>query len=279
MTLKPGLRIRVGVGGWTYDGWRASFYPEDLPHKRELEFASRKLSSIEINGTYYRTQTPESFAKWYAETPHDFVFAVKGPRYATNRRVLAESGKYIELFFNSGVMELKEKLGPINWQFMPSKTFEPDDLERFLRLLPKSVAGRPVRHALEVRHSSFGSPAFTELAEAHGIAVVIAGDSDYPQIADQTAPFVYARIMGTDEGEECGYPSAMLDLWAERARTWKRGEIPERLETVTRRAADRNSRDVFMYVIGGCKARNPAAALAIIERVKRGQEQAARCRS
>ncbi len=200
-------RIRVGVGGWTYEPWRGSFYPDGLPHKRELEYASRNLTSIEINGTYYGSQKPESFAKWHDETPDGFVFAVKGPRFATNRRVLAEAGASIERFFASGVMELKHKLGPINWQFMATKKFDPVDFEGFLKLLPRSVEGKAIRHAVEVRHDSFRSPEFIALAREYGIAVVIAGDCDFPQIADITAPFVYTRIMGTCEAEQKGYPT------------------------------------------------------------------------
>ena len=267
MQTNPKPRIRVGVGGWTYEPWRGNFYPEDLPPKRELEYASRKLTSIEINGTYYRTQKPESFAKWRDETPDDFVFAVKGPRYATNRRLLAEAGQSIEHFFNSGVLALKDKLGPINWQLMPSKKFDPEDFEGFLRLLPKSMEGKAIRHGVEVRHPSFRSPLFVELAREYGVAIVTAGDSKYPQIADVTAPFVYARIMGTSEAEKQGYSDDALDRWTERARTWAHGGIPEGLETIIPLKSEKGRRDVFLYVISGYKARNPAAALAIINRL------------
>jgi uncharacterized protein YecE (DUF72 family) len=261
-------RIRIGVGGWTFEPWRGAFYPEGLAQKRELEYASRKLTSIEINGTYYGSQKPESFAKWYDETPEDFVFAVKGPRFATNRRVLAEAGSSVERFFNSGVMQLKDKLGPINWQLMGTKKFDPDDFAAFLRLLPASVEGRPIRHAVEVRHQSFRTPEFIALARAHRVAIVIAADSDYPQIADLTAPFVYGRIMGTRETEDRGYPDAALDLWIRRARAWAAGRTPEGLATVTPPTAANGGRDVFLYVISGFKDRNPAAAMALIERLK-----------
>ncbi len=187
------------MGGWTYEPWRGTFYPDGLTQKRELAFASRKLSSIEINGTFYGSQKPESFAKWHDETPDDFVFALKGPRFVTNRRVLAEAGETIERFFKSGVMELKDKLGPINWQLVPTKKLDLEDVAGFLRLLPRTVDGRAIRHALEVRHDSFRSPEFVALAREHGVAIVLAGDCEHPQIADPTAPFVYARIMGTAE--------------------------------------------------------------------------------
>jgi uncharacterized protein YecE (DUF72 family) len=259
--------IRIGVGGWTYAPWRESFYPADLTQKRELEFMSRKLTSIEINGTYYRSQSPESFAKWYDETPDDFVFAVKGPRFSTNRRVLAEAGASIERFFSSGVMALKEKLGPINWQFMPTKKFDAKDFEGFLKLLPKSIEGRPICHAVEVRHASFKTPDFVALARERGVGIVIAADSQYPQIADITADFIYARIMGTGEAEDFGYSEEALDLWADRARTWATGNAPDGLETLAKPAQSRNGRDVFLYVISGFKTHNPHAAMALVERV------------
>jgi uncharacterized protein YecE (DUF72 family) len=262
-------RIRVGVGGWVFEPWRGAFYPEGLSQKRELEYASRQLTSIEINGTYYGSQKPESFRKWVEETPDDFVFAVKGPRFATNRKVLGEAGSSIERFFRSGVMELGAKLGPVNWQFMASKKFDPGDFAAFLALLPKEVEGRPLRHAVEVRHASFRAPEFVALAREHGVAVIVDADGDYPQIADVTAPFVYARILGTREDEAAGYPAAELDLWARRARGWAAGEAAEGLETVAP-PAERRERDVFLYVISGAKERNPAAAMALIERLGAG---------
>ena len=151
----PPPQIRIGIGGWTYEPWRGSFYPEGLAQKRELEYASRKLTSIEVNGTFYGSQKPATFMKWHDETPDDFVFSLKAPRYATNRRVLSEAGETIERFFASGVLELKDKLGPINWQFAPTKQFDADDFEGFLQLLPERVDGRAIRHAVEVRHESF----------------------------------------------------------------------------------------------------------------------------
>ncbi len=260
-------QIRVGIGGWTYEPWRGVFYPRDLPQKRELEYASRELTSIEINGTFYGSQKPESFAKWHDETPEGFVFALKAPRFTTHRRVLAEAGQSIERFFGSGVLELKDKLGPINWQFAPTKTFDPADFDAFLRLLPKSVAGRNIRHAVEVRHESFRTPDFVALAREHGTAIVTAGDSEHPQIADLTAPFVYARIMGTAEKHKLGYAPKALDAWAGRAATWAAGGQPEDLAPVVKAKPQKAGRDVFLYVIGGFKARNPAAAMALIKRL------------
>jgi len=260
-------RIRVGVGGWVFEPWRGSFYPEGLAQKRELEFASRALTSIEINGTYYGSQKPESFRKWRDETPEGFVFAVKGPRFATNRRVLAEAGESIARFFGSGVLELGDKLGPVNWQFMATKRFDPDDFAAFLALLPAALDGRPIRHAVEVRHPSFRSPEFVALARAHGVAVVIAADSDFPQIADLTAPFVYGRLMGTREDEPAGLAPADLDAWADRARRWASGAADVGLETVAPPPDEAPGRDVFLYVISGAKPLNPAAASGLISRL------------
>ena len=260
-------KIRIGVGGWTYEPWRGAFYPDDLPQKRELEYASRKLTSIEINGTYYGSQKPESFAKWHDETPDEFVFSLKAPRFATNRKSLASAGESIERFFASGVMELKDKLGPINWQFMETKKFEPKDFEAFLKLLPRSVDGRALRHVVEVRHESFRNGEFVALARAHGVAVVIAGDSEFPQIADATAPFVYARIMGAREKPKLGYAPKALDLWARRAQEWAAGKAPSGLHYVGSPKAGA-PRDVYLYVISGHKEKNPAAAMALIKRVR-----------
>jgi uncharacterized protein YecE (DUF72 family) len=259
--------IRIGVGGWTYAPWRGPFYPSDLSQKRELEYASRQLTSIEINGTYYGSQKPASFAKWRDETPDDFVFSVKAPRYAMNRSVLAEAGSTIERFLAGGVMELQHKLGAINWQFLPTKKFEPADFGAFLKLLPREAAGRALRHVVEVRHDSFRTPDFIALVREYGVGVVIAGDSPYPQIADATAPFVYARIMGTQPKEETGYSDAALNLWASRARALASGAAPEGLQCVAPQRADGVPRDVYLYVISGHKVHNPAAAMSLLRRL------------
>jgi uncharacterized protein YecE (DUF72 family) len=251
--------IRVGIGGWTYEPWRGTFYPAKLPQKGELEYASRQLTSIEVNGTYYGSQKPETFAKWHDETPDGFVFSLKAPRFAMNRKVLADAGGSIAKFLASGITELKDKLGPINWQFMPTKKFEPADFEAFLRLLPREAAGRTLRHAVEVRHGSFRSAEFIALAREHGVAIVLA--------ADATAPFVYARIMGTQATEELGYSGAALDLWAARARAWACGAPADGLDYVEPPRARGNPRDVYLYVISGHKVRNPAAAMSLLRRL------------
>ncbi len=211
----PKPRIRIGVGGWSYEAWRGAFYPAGLAQRRELEYMSRKLTSIEINGTYYGSQKPESFAKWHDETPDDFVFAVKGPRFSTNRRVLSEAGASIERFFASGVTALKDKLGPINWQFMPSKKFDAVDFEGFLELLPKKMDGRKIRHAVEIRHASFETPDFVALARQYGVAIVTAGDS--PIRRSPTSP----RISSTRASWERARPK----IWAIPGRRSNSGPI------------------------------------------------------
>jgi len=259
--------IRVGVGGWTYEPWRGVFYPSDLPQKRELEYASRQLTSIEINGTYYGSQKPATFAKWRDETPDDFVFSVKAPRFAMNRTVLAEAGNTIARFFASGVTELKNKLGPVNWQFLPTKKFEPIDFENFLKLLPKEASGLALRHVIEVRHESFRCADFTAMAREYAVAVAIAGDSKYPQIPDPTASFVYVRIMGTQATQAAGYSDAALDSWAARARAWAGGGTADGLDYVEPQRSKTKPRDVYLYVISGNKVLNPAAASSLIKRL------------
>ena len=259
--------IRVGIGGWVFAPWRGEFYPKGLPQAHELEHASRKLTSIEINGTFYRTQKPESFRKWAAETPDDFVFSVKGPQFATNRRVLAEAGESIERFFGSGVLELKSKLGPILWQMAPTKKFDPEDFEGFLALLPKELDGRAIRHVVEVRQASFLVPAFIDLLRKFSVAVVLVESGKHPLIADVTSDFIYARLQGTSEKENTGYPVKALDLWAKRAQTWAVGGAPDDLSPIGGKAPAKAKRDVFIYMISGAKVRAPAAAMALIERL------------
>jgi uncharacterized protein YecE (DUF72 family) len=260
------MSIYVGIGGWVYEPWRETFYPKGLPQKRELEYASQHLTAIEVNGTYYGSQKPESFRKWRAETPDSFVFTLKGPRFATNRRVLAEAGDSIRKFFDSGVTELKEKLGPVNWQFMATKKFDAGDFEAFLKLLPGEIDGQPIRHAVEVRHDSFKDEAFIALCRKHGVAIVFAADSEFPLIADVTTDFVYARIMGTSAKEKLGYAASQLKTWAERARDWEKGESPK-ASMLLAPAAPKKERDVFLFVISGAKEKNPAAAQGIIARL------------
>jgi len=260
--------IRVGIGGWVFAPWRGEFYPKGLPHARELDYASRKLSAIEINATFYRTQTPASFRKWASETPDDFMFSVKGPQFATNRKVLAEARPSIERFFGSGVLGLKSKLGPILWQMAPTKKFEPEDFEAFLALLPRELDGRTIRHVVEVRHASFLVPAFIELLRRFSVAVVLVESGKHPLIADLTSDFVYARLQGTSENEKTGYAPKALVHWAKRAKEWEAGGAPADLATIAPAAPKKNPRDVFIYMISGAKVRAPAAAMALLERLK-----------
>ena len=238
--------IRVGIGGWTFEPWRGVFYPEWLTHKRELEFASRAVTSIEINGTYYSTFKPDSWQKWHDETPDDFVFAVKASRFCTNRKVLAGAGPSIEKYAAQGLDRLGAKLGPINWQFAATKTFDAEDFAAFLTLLPREVGGRPLRHAMEVRHPSFACAQFYDLARKHKVAVVCAEDEDFPYIDEPTTDFSYARLMATSEKRVKGVTPTELKRFAAQARTW----------------ASRG--DAFVYFISGAKVRNPAAAQALI---------------
>jgi len=255
------------VGGWTYEPWRKTFYPKGLSQKRELEYASRQLTAIEVNGTYYSTQKPAVFAKWRDETPAGFVFSVKASRFATNRKVLADAGESIERFIGSGLSELGDKLGPLLWQFMPTKQFDPDDFGAFLRLLPAKLEGRPLRHVLDVRHESFMTPAFLALAKKHNAATVFADSDDYPSFADATADFIYARLMRTQSKIKTGYTPKALDAWAKRAHLWASGAEPSDLPRVAKAKAPKAKRDVFMFMISGAKERAPAAARALIERL------------
>jgi uncharacterized protein YecE (DUF72 family) len=259
--------IRVGIGGWDFKPWRGEFYPAGLPQARELEYASRKLTSIEINGTFYRTQKPESFRKWAGETPDDFVFSVKAPRYATHRRVLAEAGESIKLFFDSGVLELGAKLGPILWQLHPNKKFEPEDFAAFLELLPARIDGRVLRHVIEVRDTSFVDPAFIALARKAAVAIALIDSDKHPLIADPTADFVYARLQRTSEKVKTGYGPTALEHWAKRARVWEEGGVPKDLRTIESEAPAKKRRDVFIYMISGAKERAPAAAMALMEQL------------
>ena len=241
--------IRIGVGGWTFEPWRGTFYPSDLTQKRELEYASRALTSIEINGTYYSTFKPDSWRKWRDETPDDFVFAVKASRYCTNKKVLAEAAQSIDRFLDQGLTELGPKLGPINWQFMATKKFDPDDFGAFLTLLPNEKDGLELRHAIEVRHESFATKAFYELARHHGVAIVYDKYETLPEIDQPTAGFTYARLMSSEENLATGVTPAELAGLVKQTRAWaKRG-------------------DVFAYFIAGAKVRNPAAARALIKQL------------
>ena len=243
--------IRVGIGGWSYPPWRGAFYPQGLPHARELEFASHSLTSIEINGTFYSSFAPASWSKWRDATPPGFVFAVKASRFCTNRRQLAGAGESIARFFAQGIAELGNRLGPINWQFAATKKFDAADMEAFLKLLPQELGGLTLHHALEVRHESFRDESFSKLARRYNAAIVFADSDDHPAIDVPTADFTYARLMRTKEEIETGYSPRDITRWAKRAKEWsKRGEV-------------------FVYFISGAKERAPAAAQALIAKVRK----------
>jgi uncharacterized protein YecE (DUF72 family) len=266
MTAKTG-QIRVGIGGWTFAPWRGVFYPEGLPHAKELSYASQRLTSIEVNGTFYRSQSPATFRKWANEVPPGFVFAIKGSRFVTNRRVLKEAGESIERFLNTGVTELGGKLGPLLWQFAPFKKFDEADFGGFLELLPGTFDGHRLRHVIEVRHDSFKTPVFTALLRKFGMAAVYTDHATYPNIADVTADFVYARLQQGDDDVPTAYPPKRISEWAARLKLWAQGKEPSDLPRVDAKAKPA-PRDVFAYVIHEGKIRAPAAAMALIERLK-----------
>jgi uncharacterized protein YecE (DUF72 family) len=242
--------VRVGIGGWVFAPWRGVFYPPGLTQARELSHASRQVTAIEINGTFYGSQKPASFRCWHDETPDDFVFSVKGPRFVTHRRDLATAGPSIERFLASGVLELRAKLGPILWQFAPFLRFDEANFAAFLALLPGEIDGRVLRHVVEVRHLSFVTPSFTDLLRHHGVAVALVDDEKYPAFEDITADFVYARLRRCAINEPAGYSPGALDAWAKRVRVCCAGD-----------------RDCFVYFINGAKVRAPAAAVSLLARL------------
>ena len=242
--------IRVGIGGWSFEPWRGVFYPEGLRQKDELSYATAQMTAIEINATYYRSQSPKSFTGWAAAAPDGFQYAVKASRYATNRSKLAEAGGSVEKVLTQGLTELGDKLGPILWQLAPTKKFDADDMTDFLALLPDAQDGVKLRHAIEARHDSFDNPAFIEMARAKGVAIVRADHLEFPLIEADTADFIYARIMHAEEDKPEGYSAKALDTWADKARDWAK-----------------KGRDVYLFFISGAKVRNPAAARAVIERL------------
>jgi uncharacterized protein YecE (DUF72 family) len=259
--------VHVGIGGWDFDPWRGTFYPPGLAKAKQLEFAGRHLTAIEINATHYKLQKPELFRRWADTVPDGFKFAIKASRFCTNRRVLAEAGEAIGRFCAQGFTELGPKLGPILWQFMPTKQFDADDFSEFLKLLPREQDGIRLRHALEVRHDSFKHPEFIALAREAGAAIVFADSDRYPAIADLTADFVYARLQRCREDQPAGYSEAELDRWARIARGWAAGESPKGIAYVDRPDAPPVPRETFLFFIAGAKVRAPLAAQALIARL------------
>lgn len=262
-----GPAIRVGIGGWTYAPWRNNFYPPKLVQRRELEYASRQLRAIEINGTYYGAQKPATYAKWAAETPAGFVFSLKAPRYVVETRRLADADKGASGFIHGGLAEMGGRLGPILWQLAPSRPFDADDLGAFLDALPRELNGLPLRHVLEVRHPSFLDEAYVALARSHRVPTVFTDSPDYPSLADLTGDFSYARLMCSADKIVTGYATAELDRWAGYARDWAAGKDVVALPHVTATRAKTAPRDVFVFFISAAKHRNPAAAMALQARI------------
>ena len=249
--MSSAAKIRVGIGGWVFPPWRGVFYPPGLPQARELAHASRQVTAIEINGTFYGSQKPASFRRWYDETPEDFLFSLKGPRFVTHRSDLATAGPSIDRFFTTGVLELRGKLGPVLWQFAPRMTFDETGFAAFLELLPPELDGRAIRHVVEVRHRSFAAPSFTEMLRRHRVAVALVDDDNYSAFEAITGDFVYARLRRCREDEPTGYTPDAVSGWAERFR----GQ------------AAQNGHDCFVYFINGAKVRAPAAAQALLQKL------------
>jgi uncharacterized protein YecE (DUF72 family) len=280
--------IRVGISGWTYGGWRGSFYPTELRHSDELSYASRQVDTIEINGTHYSLQRPDSFARWHEETPEGFVFAVKGSRFITHLKQLRDIETPLANFFASGVLRLEEKLGPFLWQFSPQFGFDRERLEHFFTLLPRDTEAaaalaarhdqrlegrawtrterkRELRHAIEIRRTSFLKSAFIALLRQYDIALVFADSVAWPYAEDLTADFVYLRLHGSEELYASGYSDEALDWWAARIKLWARGLQPNdaRLVAPDMTPPRRSERDVFIYFDNDAKVRAPLDARSL----------------
>ncbi len=282
--------IEIGISGWTYQGWRGTFYPKKLPHHKELEFASRELPSIEINGTFYSLQRPSSYESWYEKTPDNFIFSVKANRYITHVKKLKNPEIPMANFFASGVLNLKEKLGPFLWQFPPGMGFDPDRWKKFLELLPKdfkeasklarrNVLARertsytfdknlPLRHAVEVRHMSFLNPLFVDMLREYNVAIVFADTAGkWPYLEDVTSDFIYIRLHGEEEIYVSGYDDSSLDFWSKRIEAWKNGREPSDALTISDKEPLRKERDIFVYFDNDAKVRAPVDAKSLIRKV------------
>jgi uncharacterized protein YecE (DUF72 family) len=260
--------IHIGVGGWDFDPWRGTFYPAGLAKTKQLEHLAGRLNATEINATYYKLQSPALFERWGKMVPDGFKFAVKASRFCTNRKLLGDAAESIGKFCAQGFTELGDKLGPILWQMMPTKRFDPAEIAGFFQLLPTSRDGMALRHAIEPRHESFQCREFVAMAGAARVAIVVAEHETYPQIADLSADFVYARLQCAREDEPAGYDGAALDRWAQVARAWAAGESPPGLNYISDAPAPATPRDAFIFFISGAKIRNPLAAEALGGRLK-----------
>ena len=268
-------RIYLGIGGWNFEPWRGVFYPKGLPQSKELEYAASHLTSIEINATFYGSQKPESFRKWASTVQDGFVFSVKGPRFATNRRMLAGAGDSIKRFLDSGVLELRDRLGPMLWQFAPTKKFDAADFGKFLELLPAKADGRSLRHVVEVRHASFCTAEFIALARGFRTPIVFTDHATYPSIPDATGDFIYARLQKGKDSIPTAYPPKEIAAWAGRLMAWAQGKAPADLPHIDTAHAPQKApqRDVFAYVIHEGKIRAPAAAMALIELLQEAKDE------
>jgi len=258
--------IRVGIGGWTFAPWRDNFYPKGLVQRRELEYASRHVSAIEINGTWYGAQKPPTYAKWRDETPDGFVFSAKAPQRITMARALANTGPQIGDFLG-GIATLGDKLGPIVWQFEKGRRVDRGELAEFVDLLPRELDGRRVRHVLDVRDPAVIDVEFLALARRHGLATVFTDSPEHPNFADVTADFVYARLMRARSEVVTGYPDDELEGWMRRAREWAAGQDPADLPRIAPPQGEPRPREVFLYFISAAKERNPSAAMALLRRL------------
>ncbi len=285
-------KIRIGVSGWRYSPWRAVFYPEKLPQRRELAFLGESFNAVEINGTFYSLQRPESFVKWVADVPKNFTFAVKGSRFITHNKKLKDVETPLANFLAQGLFNLGRKLGPFLWQFPPMLRFDAERFAPFFKLLPRDtdearrlarrhdhrVAGRAVltpkdhlklRHAIEIRHPSFFDPAFIKLLRAHDVALVCADTVAWPRLMDVTSDFIYCRLHGSEELYASGYDDAALDTWADRVAAWSRGGEPKDAERVIDRAGPKRARrDVFVFFDNDAKVRAPFDARGLVWRVQ-----------
>lgn len=294
--------IHIGISGWRYTPWRGDFYPTGLTHKRELQFASRAVNSIEINGSFYALQRPERYAQWYTETPAGFVFSVKAPRFITHIRRLRDIHKPLANFFASGVLELKDKLGPILWQFPPSFKFDAELFETFLEQLPhnteeaaalahqhesrlngrasmKAYGKKPLRHAVEIRNESFVDPAFVRLLKRYNAALVIADTAGkWPYREDLTSDFVYLRLHGAEELYASGYTPEALQRWGDRIEAWHQGQQPSDPQLIAplQKPKARKSREVFCYFDNDIKVRAPFDARRLLERFHLDKDLATR---
>lgn len=283
--------IRIGISGWTYEGWRGPFYPEGLPHRKELHFAARQVNSIEINGTFYSLQRPSNYQLWYNETPHDFIFSLKGPRFITHIKRLKDCEVPLANFLASGIFHLKEKLGPILWQLPPRFLYRREVMEKFLAMLPCDTASaarfsqqsdehlkyapyreidknRPLRHAVEVRHPSFADPDYIKLLNDYGIALVFArGRKEWPYMEDVTAGFIYVRLHGDKQVYVSGYGPKALDRWAKRLEIWRSGGEPGDAERIHNPVPSGKQRDIYVYFDNDVKVRAPYDAMSLLSRM------------